>query len=143
MILRLTQLRLWLCLGRQGRPPSCCRIRNIVDTFKELCAAVSSQQLLVLLVQRSVDWKVTRVVLLRVLPAYLLMQRWLLAHLHDALGTWMYSSICETHLRQLLLQLLLVHLVLGTRVVFVVLYVLDVLDVCVQIVDLYFEINVD
>lgn len=81
--------------------------------------------------------------MLRVLPADLLVQRRLFAHLHDALRAWVHSSVGEAHLRELLLQLLLVHLVFGACVVFVVLDVLNVLDVRVQVVDLDFEVDVN
>lgn len=81
--------------------------------------------------------------MLRVLPADLLVQRWLLTHLHYTLRSWLDCSIGETHLRQMLLELLLMHLVFRTRVVFIVLYVLDVLNVCIQVINLNCEINID
>ena len=81
--------------------------------------------------------------MLRVLPADLLVQGGLFTHLHYTLRSWLDCSIGETHLRQMLLKLLLMHLVFCARIVFIVLYILDVLNVCIQVIYLDCEINID
>ena len=55
------------------------------------------------------------------------------------------GSVGQAHLLNLLLQLVLVlHLVFGTCVIFLsILYILYVLDICIQIVDLNLEIYVN
>jgi hypothetical protein len=55
------------------------------------------------------------------------------------------SSVGQAHLLNLLLQLvLMLHLVLGTCVIFLgILYILDVLDIGIQVVYLDLEIDVD
>lgn len=55
------------------------------------------------------------------------------------------GSVGQAHLLNLLLQLvLMLHLVFGTCVIFLgILYILYVLDICIQIVDLNLEIYVN
>lgn len=95
--------------------------------------------------------------LLRVLSADLLwIHWWLFAHLNGAVivdvGSSMNlllltldGSVGQAHLLNLLLQLvLMLHLVFGTCVIFLgILYILYVLDICIQIVDLNLEIYVN
>lgn len=59
--------------------------------------------------------------------------------------TTLDGSVGQAHLLNLLLQLvLMLHLVFGTCVIFLgILYVLYVLDICIQIVDLNLEIYVN
>jgi hypothetical protein len=55
------------------------------------------------------------------------------------------GSVGQAHLLNLLLQLvLMLHLVFGTCVIFLgILYILYVLDICIQVVDLDLKIDVN